>query len=159
MAVVDQYLSGRQLKNLQISLRTAFCVLPKKIASHGVAIVVRFVSSNKTAVRWKEGGGGYGRDEWWIMISVGLDGSVKIAAFFPALKFEWETSPSQPDFLNRAVRRLQCSWHIMASGALIWGSVWRCEFVLPVLLGSTEVECIIGLSEVAGVVFISLHSL
>lgn len=51
MAVVDQYLSGRQLKNLQISLRTAFCVLPKKIASHGVAIVVRFVSSNKTAVR------------------------------------------------------------------------------------------------------------
>lgn len=55
MAVVDQYLSGRQLKNLQISLRTAFCVLPKKIASHGVAIVVRFVSSNKTAVR--KGGG------------------------------------------------------------------------------------------------------
>ena len=37
------------------------------------------------------------------LIKMGLDESVKIVAFFSALKFEWETSPSQPDFLNRAV--------------------------------------------------------
>ena len=100
MAVVDQYLSRRQLKNLQISLRTAFCVLPKENRiARCFLCTLRFKYENGCHVK---GGGSMGgtTDE---LINMGLDESVKIVAFFSALKFEWETSPSQPDFLNRAV--------------------------------------------------------
>lgn len=137
MAVVDQYLSRRQLKNLQISLRTAFCVLPKENRiARCFLCTLRFKYENGCHVK---GGGFYGRDDWWIdKHGLGRERENSCILLCTEIWVGDITFPTGfPESCSLKASVL-VAYYGFRSVDLRFSR--RCEFVLSVLLGSTEVE-------------------